>query len=181
MNYVCAGKVYNENSRLIGYKIADENGQEREVPTGKLKNAIKTGQITVSNLELTDNRLKVYKRYQLLIWEDFVENEELKYKTTVKELKYKKGTQIWLGSYDYRDCKLRIIDGDKSSDIDLGAEKLLSKYKYTRKRTYIPNECGFFGAWYEYTVHVDKNTAIGFDACQLYYGYDQDNTRIIFL
>lgn len=63
-DYICTEKIYDAKSRLIGYKIKDERGHERSIDTGTLKNAIRTGQINVHNLELTDsNRLNFKPLY----------------------------------------------------------------------------------------------------------------------
>lgn len=71
-DYICTEKIYNDKSKLIGYKIKNEHGQEKSIDTGTLKNAIRTGQITVRNLELTDsNRLK-YKPYVKYLVREYI-------------------------------------------------------------------------------------------------------------
>lgn len=55
--FKCIGRYKNGN-KIVGYRIADESGQVREVSSGKLKDAIKSGEALVLNLTLsTDGRL----------------------------------------------------------------------------------------------------------------------------
>lgn len=59
MLYVkCTQKFRNDNNQIVAYRLQDEFGRTRDIYSDHLKIKIKSGDIVVSNLTLTqDNRL----------------------------------------------------------------------------------------------------------------------------
>lgn len=151
-DYICTEKIYNDKSKLIGYKIKNEHGQEKSIDTGTLKNAIRTGQITVRNLELTDsNRLK-YKPYVKYLVREYIITDT-KFIEGTRHLALVDGKYQYVGepsriektyklireielrpgeSYKYYDnmernpyvYRLAIIEADKQTEIDINNSEI---------------------------------------------------------
>lgn len=168
INCVCTGKVYDNNSRLIGYRLQDTTGKEVEMRTGVLKNAIRTGQIAVSNLELTEsNRLK-YIKVRCFITRGPLYLEEGE--TSEQELK--RGEEVSLTE----DCeyKLKILEEGQVTEIKLNWPlDLLDDYDVAKWYTFYSFGCKFI----RYKMRVRKDVYVEFSIVDPHYAHEAPNIR----